>query len=249
MVMVRVAAVFRFAAPAPSVSPRPPPVPARERGSQGLAGRGAGLPQGGPAGPRKVPARRRRGVRDDEGRGRIAHRPSVSVPFSRPPVRPAGGTLFCAYRARAQARVGAGAVRAPDCPREGRGRQRALRRGVMGCHVLSCSALWRPPVSPSRLAAGAASGTTRVGAVSLIGLPSPFRSPGRRFARRAGPCFARIAPARARVSAGAVRAPDCPRARARRRAHFACASNRGRSACAPAREVSGPWSPPSSDPS
>ena len=51
-------------------------------------------------------------------RGHIAHRSSVSVPFSPPPDRPAGGSLFRAYRGRARARVGAGAVRAPDCARE-----------------------------------------------------------------------------------------------------------------------------------
>ena len=35
-----------------------------------------------------------------------------------PPARPCGGTLFRAYRAPARPRVGAGAVRAPDCARE-----------------------------------------------------------------------------------------------------------------------------------
>ena len=54
-------------------------------------------------------------------RGHIAHRSSVSVPFSPPPARPAGGSLFRAYRGRARARVGAGAVRAPDCAREAEG--------------------------------------------------------------------------------------------------------------------------------
>ncbi len=44
--------------------------------------------------------------------------PSHSVPFAPPPARPAGGTLFRAYRARACPRVCAGAVRAPDCARE-----------------------------------------------------------------------------------------------------------------------------------
>ena len=63
------------------------------------------------------------------------HRVSFhSVPFSPPPRRtrrtlqmaalapppacPASGSLFRAYRARARAGVGAGAVRAPDCARE-----------------------------------------------------------------------------------------------------------------------------------
>ena len=49
---------------------------------------------------------------------------ALFVPFS-PPGRPEGGTLIRAYPARAPARVGAGAVRAPDCactrPREGEG--------------------------------------------------------------------------------------------------------------------------------
>ena len=49
---------------------------------------------------------------------------------------------------------------------------------------------------------------------------SAFRSPAAGLPA-ARPCFARIACAPARVCAGAVRAPDCPRlcARARRRAH------------------------------
>ena len=38
------------------------------------------------------------------------------LPFSPPPACLCGGTLFRAYPARAQARVGAGAVHAPDCP-------------------------------------------------------------------------------------------------------------------------------------
>ena len=45
-----------------------------------------------------------------------------SVPFAPPPARPAGGTLFRAYRARpcagGRARLCAGAVCAPDCARE-----------------------------------------------------------------------------------------------------------------------------------
>ena len=86
--------------------------------------------------------------------------------------------------------------------RASRGEERACRKGA------------RPGRARSRLAAGAASGTTRVGAVSLIGLPSPFRSPGRRFARRAGPCFARIARGRRRVSAPARFARLIARARA-----------------------------------
>jgi len=48
----------------------------------------------------------------------------------------------------------------------------------------------------------------------------PFRSHCRRLAE--GPCFARIARGPARVSAGAVRAPDCARARGKRRAHLSC---------------------------
>ncbi len=59
---------------------------------------------------------------------RIPHAvpPSRSVPFSPPPAPPCGGTLFRAYRARARPRVGAGAVRAPDCPRA-RGRAQGAR--------------------------------------------------------------------------------------------------------------------------
>ena len=48
----------------------------------------------------------------------------------------------------------------------------------------------------------------------------PFRSHCLRLAE--GPCFARIAGGRAPVSAGAVRAPDCARARGKRRAHLSC---------------------------
>ena len=40
---------------------------------------------------------------------------------------------------------------------------------------------------------------------------SPFCSPRLRLVRQTGPCFARIARVRARVGAGAVRAPDCAR--------------------------------------
>ena len=51
---------------------------------------------------------------------------SVFVPFLPPPAAPGGGTLIRAYPARARARVGAGAVRAPDCPRA-RGRTQGAR--------------------------------------------------------------------------------------------------------------------------
>ena len=51
---------------------------------------------------------------------------SVFVPFLPPPAAPGGGTLIRAYLARARARVGAGAVRAPDCPRA-RGRTQGAR--------------------------------------------------------------------------------------------------------------------------
>ena len=77
-----------------------------------------------------------------------------------------------------------------------------LQHCVMICHVLSCSAL-------------------AAAFPSLRFIPSALRSssPAR------GPCFARIAwaPARGRGRAfrgGAVRAPDCPRARGRRWTYF-----------------------------
>ncbi len=56
--------------------------------------------------------------------------PSVFVPFPPPTVCPSGGSLFRAYRARAGAPVGAGAVRAPDCARaqEPRRRTHVTRR-------------------------------------------------------------------------------------------------------------------------
>ncbi len=51
----------------------------------------------------------------------------------------------------------------------------------------------------------------RPGHGSLLPAPVSFRPPRRRPGRAAGPCFARIARARARVCTGAVRAPDCAR--------------------------------------
>ena len=72
--------------------------------------------------PRERERRFRASVRIPHGRSSIAFR---SSPFRSPRRRPArrGGTLFRAYRARLPARVGAGAVRAPDYPRA-RGRRR-----------------------------------------------------------------------------------------------------------------------------
>ena len=52
--------------------------------------------------------------------------PNPSSFRSSRPAAPGGGTLIRAYPARARARVGAGAVRAPDCPRA-RGRTQGAR--------------------------------------------------------------------------------------------------------------------------
>ena len=137
-------------------------------------------------------------------RGHIAHRSSVSVPFSPPPARQAGGTLFRAYRGRARARVGAGAVRAPDCPREAAGA------------LPSWSALrvFRP-VSPASRSRHRSLPSVRLGSV----LPAAGSS-GRRTL-----CRARIAGGRGRVSAPARFARLI--ARARQRAHLSRAFHRG----------------------
>ena len=77
------------------------------------------------------------------------------------------------------------------------------------CHVLSCDVMTAmPPPTPCRPVPAYRS--------SIASRSHPF--PHRRWpgARAAGPLTARIARPSARVSAGAVRAPDCACARARR---------------------------------
>ncbi len=106
----------------------------RRKGVSGRAARGPGSPLR--SGRNDAGGIRRPGLRSGTSCGKgghIAHRSSVSVPFqpprgtrrtlrmaafAPPPARPANGSLFRAYRARARAGVGAGAVRAPDCARE-----------------------------------------------------------------------------------------------------------------------------------
>jgi len=111
-------------------------------------------------------------------------------------------------------------------------------RDVMMCHVSSWSGGWRPalrvfrPVSPpSRLRHGLSFPSVFAPFPPAAALNAADIANGGVCAaaapNAAGPCFARIARPSARVSAGAVRAPDCARARAGRRAHFARWLNRG----------------------
>ena len=156
-----------------------------------------------------------------------AYRSSFSVPSSPRRLRPAGGTLCRAYCARAQARVGAGAVCAPDCPRarpragatEGRRCDRDIPGHVMRCHVRHAfaGALPSRSVPPSRSVL-----LRSVRPPPAGGANAAIRNVRRVLHGGAGPFTARICVrARARVCAGAVCAPDCPRA-ARRRAHLSC---------------------------
>ena len=95
-------------------SPRPPPVPAPSGEAGALCGWHGGVRPGRGRPPAaSIAASPRIGVRGRPGRGSVA---VIVSPFAT-----GSGTLFRAYPARARARVGAGAVRAPDCAREAEG--------------------------------------------------------------------------------------------------------------------------------
>ena len=96
-------------------------------------------------------------------------------------------------------------LRFPESKRRPRSAPKARRHpgDVMFCHAMSCSAAPRPspPASPKRRSPNPACRSSIVfrSIRAAAGLPA------------ARPFFARIAWARARVRAGAVRAPDCAR--------------------------------------
>ena len=102
-----------------------------------------------------------------------------------------------------------------------------------GCHDMSCFVMFRMrtahrslPVRAYRRGFGQGPGTFRCGSPAVrlrhgfsLHDPFSFPFPRRRLSLLAGPFAARIACGRGRAScAGAVRAPDCPRVRGRRRA-------------------------------
>ena len=87
--------------------------------------------------------------------GCLRHGAVLLLPF-RPPRRPAtAGTLIRAYPVRARARVGAGAVRAPDCPRARQAAGAALLSAESGSFRMrdgaggKRSARISPPSDPS----------------------------------------------------------------------------------------------------
>ena len=102
----------------------------------------------------------------------VLHRVSFpSVLLSPPPAPRQGGTLFRAYRARLPARVAAGAVRAPDCPRarQGTGRRAHVSRAFHSG--------FSKPVPPAARRRGSGSGCRLSGSYIGIGLlrSRPFR--------------------------------------------------------------------------
>ena len=147
--------------------------------------------------------------------------PSSSVPSAPPPACRAG-PFIARICVRARAGVCAGAVCAPDCPRarpragaaEGRRCGRDIPGSVMRCHVRHAF----PDALPFRFRI---SFLHRISFRSVPSAPPPagganaaIRNVRRVLRGGAGPFTARICVrARARVCAGAVRAPDCPRAR------------------------------------
>ena len=163
-----------------------------------------------------------------------AHRPAMERPFI---------ACICV---RARARVGAGAVHAPDCPRA-RQAEDALRlsaepesirmrvgagrlRPVMECHIYSHFVM--VAAAKDFLAGGGGEGRVDDGHGRGSFVPARVR---RGFAdrpprHRSDPLPRAFACGRGRVLAPARFARLIARVRGRRRTHFACRPNRGRSA-------------------
>ena len=162
---------------------------------------------------------------------------SFRPPPFRPPRRPAwrAGPFIARICVRARAGVGAGAVRAPDCPREAEGAHLPLvpgRRCEMSCDVMFAM--------PSPMLCGSVCAYRS----STAFRPPPFRPPA------AGPAGGTLFRAyRGRVSAPARFAHLI--ARARQRAHLSCGLLRGfQKAALPGRAAPGkrfrsplPWGP------
>ena len=161
---------------------------------------------------------------------------SVLLRSVRPAGRPGGrDPLIARICVRARAGVGAGAVRAPDCPREAEGAHLPLvpgRRCEMSCDVMFAM--------PSPMLCGSVCAYRS----STAFRPPPFRPPA------AGPAGGTLFRAyRGRVSAPARFAHLI--ARARQRAHLSCGLLRGfQKAALPGRAAPGkrlrsplPWGP------
>ena len=154
--------------------------------------------------------------------------PFCSIPSAPPPPGAGRRDPFCARTAGARARVGAGAVRAPDCPRARRRTHvsRPLPAGVAKCHAMSCSPCF-----------------LRCFAVPFLHIVPPPRfvplRSQRPTARRRDP-DSRVSRARGRLSAPArfarLIARVRPHARAGRRAHLSRPLPRAFFAPAPARK-------------